>query len=685
CRELVGALALTGAPEAESAPDIALDDLTDEGSVTLLRSSSDASSSRPSRPPGEGAPLDRGDMVDHFRVMRTLGRGAMGEVYLARDTLLGRKVALKIIAPDLLGSDKAVRRFLFEARATARFNHPNIVTIHAVGEHEGRPWVALEYVEGENLRERARRQQPPLRETLRVGLAVAEALAQAHERGVLHRDLKPANVVIGTDGRIRIVDFGLAKAVQATEEDVEAGVHAISSSTWLVGTPRYMAPEQWEGSNVDGAADIWALGVILFELASGRRPFQAESTVELLRMVCSDAPAPRLATVASVPSRLSQLVGRCLSKEPGDRPTAAEVAGELREILLPTAPVIADGPFRGLLPFGEAHASLFFGREPEVDAFLERLRRQTIIPVVGPSGVGKSSFVQAGVIPRLREQEGWMVLSLRPGPRPFDTLAARLERGEAAGASESAQVPTVAAVEARAQRLAESPRHLALELLDLARTSGDKVLLFVDQLEELFTLVDRDEQHPFLDAIAHAADDLDDPVRVVLTLRHDFVDRLAAVGGAASPLARFFALKSPDRRMLQAAVREPVERAGFAFEDEELVEQMIAAVQGEPACLALLQFAAERLWEERDEERKLLTTSAYEAMGGMGGALARHADAQLNALAPSQERIATTLLQRLVTPERTRRLVPRDEALAGLGRDAESVLERLTEARLVSV
>lgn len=685
CRELVGALALTGAPEAESAPDIALEDLADEGSVTLLRSSAGGSSSRPSLPPGQGAPLDRGDMVDHFRVMRTLGRGAMGEVYLARDTLLGRKVALKIIAPDLLGSDKAVRRFLFEARATARFNHPNIVTIHAVGEHEGRPWVALEYVEGENLRERARREQPPLRETLRIGLAMAEALAQAHERGVLHRDLKPANVVIGTDGRIRIVDFGLAKAVQATEDDVEAGVHAISSSTWLVGTPRYMAPEQWEGSNVEGAADIWALGVILFELASGRRPFEADSTVELLRMVCSDRPAPRLASVASVPSKLSQLVGQCLAKEPADRPAAAEVAAALREVLMPTAPVIAEGPFRGLLPFGEAHASLFYGREPEVDAFLERLRRQTIIPVVGPSGVGKSSFVQAAVIPRLREQEGWLVLSLRPGPQPFDTLAARLERGEAAGASESAQLPTVAAVEARAKRLRESPRHLALELLDLSRSSGDKVLLFIDQLEELFTLVDVQEQQRFLDAIAHAADDLDDPVRVVLTIRHDFVDRLAAVGGAASPLARFFALKSPDRRMLEAAVRQPVERAGFAFEDDELVEQMIQAVQGEPACLALLQFAAERLWEERDEDRKLLVTSAYEAMGGVGGALARHADAQLNNLAPSQRRIATTLLQRLVTPERTRRLVPRDEALEGLGRDAESVLERLTEARLVSV
>jgi tetratricopeptide (TPR) repeat protein len=687
CRELVGALALTGGPETESAPHIDVLDTPGDGSITLLRSS--ASDARPSDPPSEGAPLHRGDMVDHFRVMRGLGRGAMGEVYLARDTMLGRKVALKIIAPDLLGSEKAVKRFLFEARATARFNHPNIVTIHAVGEHQGRPWVALEYVEGDNLRERARRQRPPLRETLRIGLAIARALGEAHARGVLHRDLKPANVVIGTDGRIRIVDFGLAKAVQATDDDVEAGVHAISSSTWLVGTPRYMAPEQWEGSDVEGSADVWALGVILFELCSGKRPFEAESTVELLRTVCSDQPAPRLATVASVPSKLSQLVASCLAKEPSQRPSAAEVATQLEAILVPNriAGAASEGPYRGLLPFGEAHAGTFFGREPEVDAFLERMRRQPIIPVVGPSGVGKSSFVQAGVIPRLREQEGWLVLPLRPGPRPFETLAARLERGEGGGAaSESAQLPTFATVEARAARLCDQPHLLALELLELARRHESKVLLFIDQLEELFTSVDDPEQQlRFLAALATAADDLDDPVRVVLTLRHDFVDRLAAAGGAASPLARFFALKSPDRRMLEAALREPAERAGYAFEDDDLVEQMIAAVQGEPACLPLLQFAARRLWEERDQDRELLLRSSYEAMGGVGGALARHADAQINALAPSQQRIARSLLRRLVTPERTRRLVPRSEALQGLGTDAESVLNKLTEARLVSV
>jgi len=325
CRELVSALAITSASVHLDEPEITLRDFP-EGSRTKLDDSQPTAvfASRPP-PPGNFVPLDRGDMVAHFRVMRLLGRGAMGEVYLARDTLLGRKVALKLIAPDLLASEKAVRRFLFEARATARFNHPNIVTIHAVGEHGDRPYVALEYVEGENLRERAKRERPALREALRVGLAIAEALAEAHASHLLHRDLKPANVVIGTDGRVRVVDFGLAKAVQAIEEEEEHST-GTSSSTWLVGTPRYMAPEQWEATPVEAAADVWALGVILFELCSGKRPFEANDTVDLLRMVCSEDLAPKLSTVAAVPVKLSQIVSECLSKSPAKRPTAGEVA-----------------------------------------------------------------------------------------------------------------------------------------------------------------------------------------------------------------------------------------------------------------------------------------------------------------------------------------------------------------------
>ncbi len=696
CRELVSALAIAGAPEGGSEPEIDLGrlssiDLAEDGSLTMLRDTS-------ARPPARdsertqvfgkdakgAAPLEKGDLVAHFRIMRQLGRGAMGEVYVARDTLLGRKVALKVIAPDLLNSEKAVRRFLFEARATARFNHPNIVTIHAVGEHDGRPYVALEYVEGENLRERCQRQRPSLSETLRIGQAVANALAEAHAAGILHRDLKPANVVMGRDGRVRVVDFGLAKAVQALDDDADTGAHGVSSSAWLVGTPRYMAPEQWEGDSVTAAADVWALGTIIFELCSGRRPIHASTTVELLRAVCSSDPVQKLSSVCDVPGKLSQLVADCLEKKPEARPSAEEVARRFSDIIAAEQQTRAavEAPFRSLLPFDERHASMFFGRDAEIEAFLERMRLEPVLPVLGPSGAGKTSFIQAGVIPRLREQDRWVVLLMRPGMRPFDTLAARLERGDVStqfGSGDRVSLPNLSA---RSARITSSPRQLSIELREMAEQEEARVLLVVDQLEELFTLVDNPEvQRAFLESVLKAADDPDDPVRVIVSLRHDFVDRLAVVGA----LPHFTVLKPPDGDALADILLEPVERCGYSYEDDALCGQMVAAVQGEPSALALLQFAASQLWEARDQRRKLLLRAAYEEMGGVGGALAKHADSVLDGLPPADRDIARSLLLRLVTPERSRRVVPRQQALDGLGPSGARVLEKLADARLVSI
>lgn len=691
CRELVAAVAMAGSLDSE-VPEISLLEGSSEldSLITPFAGLDDSMPTQiyASHPPSsEGTPLETGDLVGHFRIMRALGRGAMGEVYLARDTMLGRKVALKVIAADLLGSERAMRRFLFEAKATAQFNHPNIVTIHAVGEHGDRPYVALEYVEGENLRERTKGERLPLPETLRIGLAIAEALAEAHDHGILHRDLKPANIIIGSDGRVRLLDFGLAKAVQAIDDE-DPSASSTSSSTWLVGTPRYMSPEQWRGGTVEGTADVFALGVILYELCSGGvRPFDANNTVDLLRIVTSDEAATKLSAVADVPARLSELVARCLQKKADDRPSAKEVAHELRALRSPerTAPSVSEGPFRGLLPFTERHAATFFGRDAEIAALLERLRIHPVLPVLGPSGAGKTSLIQAGVIPRLREA-GWAVLQMRPGTRPFETLASRFERRDSGVfdfqplVNESGRTRSLQEVEARAEILRAAPRRLSVMLRELADLEDAKVLLFVDQLEEAFTMLGQADQKRFIEAVCTAADDVEEPVRVILALRHDFVDRLSSTAAVTS----FIVLKTPEPDSLRQILEEPARGAGFHFEDDRLVDQMVAAVQGEPACLPLLQFAASQLWERRDQENKLLLRSAYEAMGGVGGALAQHADSMLESLSNDQRRIARTLLLRLVTPERTRRIVPKHSALDGLGEQAETVLDHLTEARLVS-
>ena len=201
--------------------------------------------------------------------------------YTARDLQLSQS-GFKVINPQLLGSSKAVSRFLFEARTTARFNHPHIVTVYAVGKVGDMPYVALEYLEGQDLRERIFEDRPSVPEALRITLAIAEAIAEAHGHGVLHRDLKPANVIIPHDGRVRVVDFGLAKQLGSRSDVNETGafnftnLHA-TDQDGVRGTPASMSPEQWTKGDVTPASDIWALGLVAYELVTGQRPYKVTS------------------------------------------------------------------------------------------------------------------------------------------------------------------------------------------------------------------------------------------------------------------------------------------------------------------------------------------------------------------------------------------------------------------------
>ncbi len=654
------------------------------------------------------APFASGTVVGHYSVMRLIGRGGMGEVYLARDARLGRKVALKVVNPSMLGSPEAIARFLSEAKTTARFSHPHIVQIYDVGEHDGAPFVALEYLEGGDLRSRLRERRLSIPEALRVVLAVAEALEEAHRHGVLHRDLKPENVVIPLDGRVRVVDFGLSKTVQVTgtgtatalshSADTEAAPNGFelsaslrASSSGRAGTPLYMAPEQWQDLDCSGATDVWALGVVLYELTTGTLPYQETTVVDQAQAVCAEQPAPAADASPPLPVGVSQLIANCLRKTATERPSAKEVVAALRDLVGPgDKPLREQSPFRGLLPFTEQDAESFLGREAEVSAAVERLRLQAVLPVVGMSGAGKTSFVRAGLLPRLREQERWTVLQLRPGARPFEALAKRLVRANSVSSSTpppsepgSAQRLAVDA-ERLAERLAKTPRKLALELRALADSLGSQVLLFVDQLEEVFTLCsDEQSQQRFVEALHSACDDVDDPVRLVFTIRDDFLGRLALLSRVGQRFELMLLARLDADALLQTLV-QPVVARGFRYEDDALPQQMIEAVSSEPACLPLLQFAARRLWEARDAEAKLLTHEAYQQMGGVEGALAGHADSLLEELQPHEQSLAREILLQLITPERTRQIGTVDHLLDG--RDgAEEVLERLRAARLVSV
>jgi len=700
--------------------------------------------------------LEPDELVDHFRVVRLIGRGGMGEVYLARDTRLGRRVALKVVNPTRLGTTGAVERFIDEARTTARFNHPHIVTVYAVGEHDGRPYIALEYLEGRSLKQRMRQEMPSYRESLRIGLAIAKALEEAHRNSVLHRDLKPENVLIPLDGRVRVVDFGLAMQIpgdiaprlsssgaapsvrlpldEATSSDLSAAEQndtldeipyddqdtevvaqgapqqgSGSAGVRVLGTPHYMAPEQWHGQEISGATDIWALGVILYELVAKCRPCEETSVLALASRVTAPEPLPPIEDHVEVPIEFAELVGSCLAKISEERPSAAEVGQVLtRMVYRLRGPVTGEeSPYRGLLPFGERHAPFFFGRESEIAAFVERLREEPVIPVVGLSGAGKSSFVQAGVIPRLREQGPWIVVHVRPGERPFQALASSLRsieplrrRSAKSGSTHEMRPPQ----EGRGRRappdeeatslddrgladlLSASPHLLALKLQEMAEEAKAKVLLFVDQLEEVYTLAhDEKTRQRFMQAICAAADDRHAPVRVVFTLRDDFLCRLEVRAEAREALSRVVVLRKPSFELLEEVLCRPLEAVGYRYDDPQLVPEMIAAVRGEPACLPMLQFTAQVLWDRRDKVRHLLRREDYEQVGGVVGALADHADGVLQGLSPGQVALTRQLLLRLVTAEGTRRVLARAEALEGLGEGAEVVLSRLHRARLISV
>lgn len=668
---------------------------------------------------GDAPAFSPGDVVEHYQLVRCIGRGGAGDVWLARDRVLGRKVALKFLRQGAgeIGAGRTLNDLVDEARATARVAHPNVVTVYAVGSFNDAPYLALEYIAGASLRARLSTRAPGVTEALRLAKDIAAALAAAHAMGVLHLDLKPDNVLIGDDGRLRVVDFGLARLMQKERaSDDRDGMN-------VAGTPHYMAPEVWRGEAPAAPADAWSFGVVLCELLCGRVPYDQMSSGSLVSALFSSSETPLPTLPDSVPTEVRALLPRLLAKDARQRPALADVERVLAGVIDRPVFSLGGNPFCGLDAFGEDDAARFFGRETEIEAFITRLERAPFLPVVGHSGAGKSSFVRAGVVPRLRERGPWIVVDLRPGTRPFLSLARALNAARVRGSSRPAHVAIAATVDASAdlatveednadvtesgsrprpaasssasassstgalaQSLFEAPERLALELSELARSAGARVLLYVDQLEEVATVVDDPVvTDRFLQAIAAAGDDANEPVRVVATLRDDFLGRLAAVDALRGAFARVTVLKRPSLPALVEAIIGPLVPGGCGFDDGNLPLEMARAVEHEPSALPLLSFTCALLWERRDAERKLLLRRVYNDLGGVVGALAAHADSVLDALSPQALRLARALLLGLVTTERTRRRRSRNELIAELGKDVDVVINRLVEARLLVV
>ena len=277
--------------------------------------------------------------IAHYRIMEPLGAGGMGAVYKAYDKKLHRIIALKLLKPEYISQHDRRRRFLQEARAASALNHPHILTVYEVGEDDGKPYIAMEYIEGETLRQKIRSRALQIKETLDIAIQIAEGLAKAHEAGIIHRDLKPENLMIRRDGYAKILDFGLAKLIAGRERALAADsaektlIRVETEAGTLLGTVNYMSPEQLLGQRVDLRCDIFSFGVVLCEMLTGTCPFVNKNRIDTMHAILHQEPRLQTAGKSELPSDIQRILNKALAKTPKDRyQTVTELAAELKTL-----------------------------------------------------------------------------------------------------------------------------------------------------------------------------------------------------------------------------------------------------------------------------------------------------------------------------------------------------------------
>ncbi|MBS1826760.1 MAG: serine/threonine-protein kinase [Acidobacteria bacterium] len=273
-----------------------------------------------------------GSRLGQYQLLEKIGAGGMGDVYKARDTRLNRIVAIKVLPPHKVANEDRKRRFIQEAQAASALQHPNIVVIHDINAENGVDYMAMEYIAGKTLDERIPRQGMRLGEALKIAIPIADGLAKAHAAGIIHRDVKPANIIVGDDGIVKILDFGLAKLTENTsgiEADATRAASPRTEDGAILGTVQYMSPEQAESKKLDARSDIFSFGVMLYEMLAGRRPFQGDSLAATLSAVLKEEPKP----IENLPAEVDRILRRCLRKDPARRfQSMADVKVELEEV-----------------------------------------------------------------------------------------------------------------------------------------------------------------------------------------------------------------------------------------------------------------------------------------------------------------------------------------------------------------
>jgi len=635
-----------------------------------------------------------GQTIKGYEFGDLLGQGGFGVVYRAHQSVVLRDVAIKVVSPKYANQPEFIRRFESEAQVVARLEHPHIVPLYDFWREPDSTCLVMRYLRAGSLRDLIE-QQGVLDTALvsKVLEQVGRALKFAHDSGVVHQDIKADNIFLDDDGNAYLSDFGIAK---------EVGADASDGSGTLVGTPAYMAPEQIRGEGAGPQSDIYAFGIMLYEMLSGSRPF-AEETLATLVYKHLNEPLPMIDHDAlNLPPAFNPIIQRATAKEPSERyedalslvmefqkalrDGAATVELELEELDFSEFELLeTKNPYKGLRAFQQADAADFFGRTAMINRVLDRLQEPVVqsnfLAVIGPSGSGKSSLVKAGVLPALRAgripgSENWFYAEMVPGEVPLEELAAALL------SVSTSPLPGIV------ETLRDHVDGLAQGVYEALPARDSKLLLMIDQFEELFTQVEREsDRQQFLELILNAVNAADSPIMIIATLRADFYDRPLLYQGFGELIRARTELVLPlNDEELAETISGPAFRVGAVLE-EGLVETIIEDVREQPGALPLLQYALTELFERR--EGALLTIAAYQDIGGTLGALAKRAEEVYRRFKESGQNMARQMFLRLVTlgegQEDTRRRILQTELLTLGDREVvEDVIDRFGRYRLLT-
>lgn len=632
-------------------------------------------------------------------------------MYLARDTRLERNVVIKFLLLD--GDNRFEIRQLMatEARLAAALNHPNIATIYEFGEVENQVYFVMEYVEGVSLRQKIAESQFDLNTVLDLVLQIADALETAHARSIVHCDLKPSNILVTPSGRVKVLDFGLARLTTNPGGGLKPSVS--NGSGLISGTLTYLSPEQAQGKPLDGRTDLFSLGIILFELLTGQHPFPGENEVEVVRAICTSAPPLLSRFRADIPLELERVCRKLLEKDPLRRyqtPELTPILHRLKMSIQPSVPQVDPQPtslvskpqpelsawssgtgwwrrwlfgksahpaatissqassgiaFRGLLPFQETDQAFFFGRETDIQTLFRRMTRPEFQfgILFGESGCGKTSLLKAGLVPKLW-REGWVPLVCRSYQDPLVALSEECRR------------------QTQVLRL---PHESPLAYLNRASQEMESPLIMIfDQFEEFFlTFRDPRERHPFTDLVVEAYHSPATRVKFLFSIRSDFLYWINAefVERIPDPLlsSRLYHLQNLNLDQAAEIIERSVAAGGLQFEPglSRFIAQDLAI--GETVLPSELQIVGDQL-----QHKHITSIQRYKQMGGKETLVHGFLEEVITA---SSDRTGIQLVLRSLISDENTRLTLTLEGLASRLHYTQTHIQRLlrllVQSRLV--